>query len=505
MPSTLDEIGLRNGTDKSSRDHGFLSFYELSLQHLRDESFLLIEIGVFQGQSLKTWAEYFPKAVIVGLDVNADALRYDVPANAHVRIGDASKLEFLDEVIAEFGQPRVIIDDGSHFWHHQIDSLRYLWPRLLPGGIYVLEDLHTSFGHFEAEYRNSSYSDITGYDYLMQLNRWVVGNRFIGAERPPDGFIANYWPSVERTQFYRGTSLIHKKPATDTGPAKPKMLLVEPAPRRPAPDVTARMFGGSAGTVKLGIGIVTYNRADCVRQAVERVLQHTKHPFELVVADDGSTDNTAEALAPYLGQLSYMRCENKGVNHNKNRLLYYLNNVARCDVILLIEDDSWPGADGWERKWIEAALKWGHVNNAGTWFSNLFTQGSGTLDDPYHCPDVSAQCAGFSHEAIECVGFIDPAFENHCQAHSEHSYRLARAGYGGEFKVKDKVGLADYYLIDGDIHVTPTVTGYGGGDIAGHQLYFDRRDQSIYRLPWRSDQERESLWLDLGRIQRPPR
>jgi hypothetical protein len=39
----------------------------------------------------------------------------------------------------------LIVDDGSHLTSHQIKSLELLRPKLKPGGIYILEDIHTSF------------------------------------------------------------------------------------------------------------------------------------------------------------------------------------------------------------------------------------------------------------------------------------------------------------------------------------------------------------------------
>ena len=59
--------------------------------------------------------------------------------------GDQADAVFLDGVLAEIGTPDVIIDDGSHRSEHITASFEHLWPRLADGGLYVIEDTHTSY------------------------------------------------------------------------------------------------------------------------------------------------------------------------------------------------------------------------------------------------------------------------------------------------------------------------------------------------------------------------
>jgi RHS repeat-associated protein len=65
---TLDEIGLKFGTDKSSIYHNYLPFYE----RYRNEPMKLLEIGVAGGASLAMWTEYFPNSAIVGADIDPE-------------------------------------------------------------------------------------------------------------------------------------------------------------------------------------------------------------------------------------------------------------------------------------------------------------------------------------------------------------------------------------------------------------------------------------------------
>ncbi len=69
---------------------------------------------------------------------------------------------------------------------------------------------------------------------------------------------------------------------------------------------------------KVSVVITTYNRASYVRQAIDSVLCQTMKDFELIVVDDGSTDDTIEALAPYRDRIRYVRTENGGPARARN-------------------------------------------------------------------------------------------------------------------------------------------------------------------------------------------
>src|SRR5438445_12333566 len=73
--SSLDAIGTRHGTDKSSSHHGYLDFYERFFRDLRYKQITLLEIGVLRGESARMWNEYFEYGKIIGVDVNPEALQ----------------------------------------------------------------------------------------------------------------------------------------------------------------------------------------------------------------------------------------------------------------------------------------------------------------------------------------------------------------------------------------------------------------------------------------------
>ena len=70
---------------------------------------------------------------------------------------------------------------------------------------------------------------------------------------------------------------------------------------------------------KVSVIIPTYNRAGFLEQAVDSVLQQSFRDYELIVADDGSTDNTAKILKKYGDALQYISAENRGPAAARNR------------------------------------------------------------------------------------------------------------------------------------------------------------------------------------------
>lgn len=71
--------------------------------------------------------------------------------------------------------------------------------------------------------------------------------------------------------------------------------------------------------VKVSIIIPTYNRAQLLPRALETVLSQTYKDFEVIVVDDGSTDNTPEIMKQFEGRVKYIRKENGGSASARNR------------------------------------------------------------------------------------------------------------------------------------------------------------------------------------------
>ena len=70
---------------------------------------------------------------------------------------------------------------------------------------------------------------------------------------------------------------------------------------------------------RVSVIIPTFNRAQKVVRAIESVLNQSIKDFEIIVVDDGSTDNTNQALARYMSAIKYIRQPvNRGVSSARN-------------------------------------------------------------------------------------------------------------------------------------------------------------------------------------------
>ena len=90
--------------------------------------------------------------------------------------------------------------------------------------------------------------------------------------------------------------------------------------------------------IMVSVIIPVYNRAAYIGRAIESVLEQTYRDFEIIVVDDGSTDNTKEALKPYDDKIRYIYQENQGASGARNAGI----KIAEGKYIAFLDsDDIW--------------------------------------------------------------------------------------------------------------------------------------------------------------------
>ncbi|SIT83016.1 Methyltransferase domain-containing protein [Yoonia rosea] len=125
--------------------HHYFPIYTRYFDQFRNRPTRFLEIGVSKGGSLEIWRKYLgPDAVIFGIDIDPACAKFDGLA-AQVRIGSQDDPDFLNKVVDEMGGIDVVLDDGSHHMDHIPVTLETLFPRLAENGVYMIEDLHTSY------------------------------------------------------------------------------------------------------------------------------------------------------------------------------------------------------------------------------------------------------------------------------------------------------------------------------------------------------------------------
>jgi 8-demethyl-8-alpha-L-rhamnosyltetracenomycin-C 2'-O-methyltransferase len=141
-----------NATDKLTA-HDYPLYYEQIFAPIRESVESVLEIGIWNGGSLRCWRDYFPNAIVYGLDIEERFVR---EANKGKRIvaqvldvGERETLRrWAEEVESRFD---IVIDDGSHKVREIEIAFSVLWWLVEPGGYYIIEDANQVDNHVAME------------------------------------------------------------------------------------------------------------------------------------------------------------------------------------------------------------------------------------------------------------------------------------------------------------------------------------------------------------------
>ena len=141
----LEKIFNNNTGGRISKWIHYFEIYDRYLSQFRHKPVNVLEIGVANGGSLKMWKKYFgDNAKIYGVDVNKDCKRFE-ELNVEIFIGSQTDRKFLNKVKDKIGIIDILIDDGGHTMNQQITTFEVLFEAISENGIYICEDLHTSY------------------------------------------------------------------------------------------------------------------------------------------------------------------------------------------------------------------------------------------------------------------------------------------------------------------------------------------------------------------------
>jgi glycosyltransferase involved in cell wall biosynthesis len=156
--------------------------------------------------------------------------------------------------------------------------------------------------------------------------------------------------------------------------------------------------------MSISVIIPAYNAGGTIARAIESVLNQTLPPDEVIVVDDGSTDNTAEVIKKFGNQVHYIYQENSSCGAARNTGI----RAANSDWVALQDAD-----DEWLTHKLETQIKLLEANPELQWCGSncyLATRGNHTYKSD---PDRA-------REAMSGLGY----FDNFFQAFSKNSIRL---------------------------------------------------------------------------------
>lgn len=163
LTTLADKYGSDKGTRRGSPPHRYTYLYDLILGQYRSWDCVFLELGLAVGgpevggpsdrqvisPSVQMWLDYFPRAHVYGFDIS-DFSHMQHPRFTFVR-GDGGSAQDMERLAGAAPGFDIIIDDGSHASYHQQMAFKHLFPKLRPGGTYIIEDLHWQSPTYEGK------------------------------------------------------------------------------------------------------------------------------------------------------------------------------------------------------------------------------------------------------------------------------------------------------------------------------------------------------------------
>jgi hypothetical protein len=191
---------------KSSKWSGYFDVYERHLAKFVGKAPKILEIGVSTGGSLEMWQKYFGiDSTIIGLDIDPACLEYKYDGNVSVMLGDQGSDDFWNYFLTNNSEFDIVIDDGGHHMDQQVLTMFRLFPHLNNGGIFVMEDTHTSYWNAYGSFPQNPLSFLNRAKQLTDvLNQQHFEEPFI-----PQEFLSNF-NDLYSVSFYNSMVVCEK-------------------------------------------------------------------------------------------------------------------------------------------------------------------------------------------------------------------------------------------------------------------------------------------------------
>lgn len=202
----IEDIFFNKLTKRCDKWYPYFHVYEKHLSRFRNKESKLLEIGIQKGGSLELWHHYFgEKCKIYGVDNDMNTINLIYNFNAKIEIGDQEDTEFWKDYTDRNGFFDIIIDDGGHKMRQQENTLVTLFNKLNYGGVYIIEDTHTSYWEdFDGGFKKS--------DSMIEISKNLIdliNVRHIDKEKPNTKMV-NIFHGLESIAFYDSMIVLEK-------------------------------------------------------------------------------------------------------------------------------------------------------------------------------------------------------------------------------------------------------------------------------------------------------
>ncbi|MEY3056884.1 MAG: hypothetical protein RLZZ431_877 [Bacteroidota bacterium] len=141
----LEQYFEKNDKRLINKYQHYFDVYDRHFSKYKGQEITIVEVGVFQGGSLQMWRSYFgPKAKIWGIDIDPRCKLLE-EQNTNIIIGSQEDETFLESIYDITGPIDILIDDGGHTQKQQIKTFKILFDKIKNDGVYLCEDVHTSY------------------------------------------------------------------------------------------------------------------------------------------------------------------------------------------------------------------------------------------------------------------------------------------------------------------------------------------------------------------------
>ncbi|TKK68919.1 class I SAM-dependent methyltransferase [Ilyomonas limi] len=208
MKSLREIFDNHNGRLIHKWDH-YIEIYDQYFSKFRDREINILEIGLSQGGSIDMWKEYFgSKANIFGIDINPDSKTFE-EEKVKVFIGSQDDKKFLNDVRKKLPPLDILIDDGGHTMKQQIFTFEALFDIVKPDGIYLCEDVQTSYWKlYHGKYKRSSTFIEYSKNFIDQMHAWF--------SEEPNKFKVDYLTrNIKAIHYYTNMVFIEKENMTE--------------------------------------------------------------------------------------------------------------------------------------------------------------------------------------------------------------------------------------------------------------------------------------------------